>query len=107
MFVPSPHCGVRLLSFPSVDDQGLESGSLWWNQRPTLHAGKSSTVFGHVETDSHIKDPNLIMKDCSAFLFYFEFCFISGGGTTGKSSPLPGLSGGWIFSFLFPGRSIL
>lgn len=104
MFVLSPHCVVHLLSFPSVDDEGLESGSLWWNQRPTVHAGESSTVFGHVETDSYIKDLNLIMKDCSTYFIFFS---VSGGRTMRKSSPLPGLSVGWIFSFLFPGRSTL
>lgn len=70
-----------MLSFPPpLDDQGLESGCLWWNPRPALHAGKSSTVFGHVETESHIKDLNLIMKDCSAFLnFIFKIFLMSGG----------------------------
>lgn len=67
VFVLSLDCIVHIFSFPSADDQGLESSGLWWNPRPTLHAGESSTVFGHVETESHIKDLNLIMKDCSAF----------------------------------------
>lgn len=67
MLVLSLDCVVRILSFPSADDQGLESSGLWWNQRSALHAGESSTVFGHIETESHIKDLNLIMKDCSAF----------------------------------------
>lgn len=60
-------CVVYILSLLSADDQGLESSGLWWNSRPALHAGESSTVFGHIETESHIKDLNLIMKDCSAF----------------------------------------
>lgn len=67
MFLLSFNCVVHVLSLPSADDQGLESSGLWWNQRPTLHAGASSTVFGNVETEPHIKDLNLIMKDCSAF----------------------------------------
>lgn len=67
MFVLALDCVVHLLSLPSADDQGLESSGLWWNSRPTLHAGESSTVSGHLETESHIKDLNLIMKDCSAF----------------------------------------
>lgn len=66
MLVLSLDCAVHILSFPSADDQGMESSGLWWNQRPNLHAGESSTVFGHTETESHIKDLNLIMKDCSA-----------------------------------------
>lgn len=60
-------CVVHILSLLSADDQGLESSGLRWNSRPALHAGESSTVFGHIETESHIKDLNLIMKDCSAF----------------------------------------
>lgn len=73
VFVLSLNSIVHLLSFPSVDDQGLESSGLWWNPRPTLHAGESSTVFGHVETESHIKDLNLIMKDFSSFFIYLIF----------------------------------
>lgn len=110
MFVLSINCGVHVLSFLSVDDQGLESGGLWWNPRPTLHAGESSTVFGHVETESHIKDLNLIMKDCSALLIlFFKFSFINRGegGTTGKSIFCQAMVCGWIFFLLFPGRSIL
>lgn len=67
MLVLSLGCVVLTLSFPPADDQGLESCGLWWNPRSALHAGESSTVFGHIETESHIKDLNLIMKDCSAF----------------------------------------
>lgn len=80
MFVLSHNCVVHMLSFPSVDDQGLEGGGLWWNPRPTLHAGESSTVFGDVETESHVKDLNLIMKDCSAFFILFYFFFLQGEG---------------------------
>lgn len=85
LFVLSFNCVVRMLSFLSVDDQGLESSSLWWNPRPTLHAGESSTVFGHVETESYIKDLNLIMKDCSALYYFFNFFYKwREGGATGK-----------------------
>lgn len=110
LFVLSPNCVVRMLSFLSVDDQGLESSSLWWNPRPTLHAGESSTVFGHVETESYIKDLNLIMKDCSA-LYYFLIFFISGGkGELQEKNNLCQalvFVDGFFFFLLFPGRSIL
>jgi len=98
----SPQAVVHMLCFPSVDDQGLESGGLWWNPRPTLHAGESSTVFGHVETESHIKDLNLIMKDCSAFFILFLNFFYKWRreGTTGKNTLCPAIvGGGGSFSF--------
>lgn len=88
-------CVVHILSFSSIDDQGLESSGLWWNPRPTLHAGESTTVLGHTETKSHIKDLNLIVKDCSAlFILCFKFSYKRRGenykvGGEKKSSARP------------------
>lgn len=82
-------CVVCILSFLSIDDQGLEGGGLWWNPRPTLHAGESTTVLGHAETKSHVKDLNLIVKDCSAlFILCFKFSYKRRGGKAGGEKVL-------------------